>query len=130
MHIVDTNTVIYYFKGMGQVAQRLLARSPSEVMIPAIVLYELEVGTLRSSSPGKRRNQLKEFLEYVGVVPFGEAEAIAAAKLRSDLEDDGIGIGPLDTLIAGTALANSAVLVTHNVEEFSRVKELRIEDWF
>lgn len=130
MLIVDTNTVIYYFKGVGRVAQRLLARSPSEVMIPAVVLYELEVGTLRSSSPGKRRNQLREFLEYVGVVPFGAPEAIAAAQLRADLEEDGLGIGPLDTLIAGTALANSAVLVTHNVEEFSRVKGLRIEDWF
>lgn len=130
MLIVDTNTVIYYFKGVGRVAQRLLARSPTEVMIPAVVLYELEVGTLRSPSPGKRRTQLREFLEYVGIVPFGAAEAIAAAQLRADLEEDGRGIGPLDTLIAGTALANSAVLVTHNVEEFSRVRGLRIEDWF
>jgi predicted nucleic acid-binding protein len=26
--------------------------------------------------------------------------------------------------------ANAATLVTHNVKEFSRVKGLRVEDWF
>jgi tRNA(fMet)-specific endonuclease VapC len=36
----------------------------------------------------------------------------------------------LDTLIAGTALANGAILVTHNTSEFSRVADLRLEDWF
>jgi tRNA(fMet)-specific endonuclease VapC len=32
-------------------------------------------------------------------------------------------------LIAATALANDATVVTHNVKEFSKVKGLRIEDW-
>ncbi|HSY50604.1 MAG TPA: hypothetical protein VLC46_17500 [Thermoanaerobaculia bacterium] len=32
-------------------------------------------------------------------------------------------------LIAATARAHHAVLVTHNVREFSRVADLRLEDW-
>ena len=32
-------------------------------------------------------------------------------------------------LIAATALANEATLVTHNTNEFSRVKNLSIVDW-
>ena len=37
----------------------------------------------------------------------------------------------LDTnvIIAATALANDGILVTHNTDEFSRIKELVIEDW-
>lgn len=38
-------------------------------------------------------------------------------------------IGPNDLLIAATARAHRAVLVTHNVREFSRVADLRLEDW-
>jgi tRNA(fMet)-specific endonuclease VapC len=39
-------------------------------------------------------------------------------------------IGPLDTLIAATAIANQATLVTHNTQEFSRISGLVIDDWF
>jgi tRNA(fMet)-specific endonuclease VapC len=50
--------------------------------------------------------------------------------VRFDLERIGAKIGPLDTLIAGTALAHGATLVTHNTEEFSRISGLRLEDWY
>jgi tRNA(fMet)-specific endonuclease VapC len=36
----------------------------------------------------------------------------------------------MDTLIAGSAVARRATLVTHNVREFRRVKGLKIEDWY
>jgi tRNA(fMet)-specific endonuclease VapC len=32
-------------------------------------------------------------------------------------------------LIAAVALANNLILVTHNVHEFERIKDLKIEDW-
>jgi tRNA(fMet)-specific endonuclease VapC len=32
-------------------------------------------------------------------------------------------------MIAATALANGATLVTNNLKEFSRVAGLRLEDW-
>ena len=41
--------------------------------------------------------------------------------IRADLERQGTPIGPNDLLIAAIALANGAVLVTHNSREFSRV---------
>jgi tRNA(fMet)-specific endonuclease VapC len=130
MFVLDTNTLVFFFRGAGRVAERLLATPPSEVLLPAVVLYELEVGVLQSASPKRRREQLQELLDLVAVLPFGAREALAAARLRTELELGGRGIGPLDTLIAATALANTATLVTHNVKEFSRVKGLRVEDWF
>jgi tRNA(fMet)-specific endonuclease VapC len=45
------------------------------------------------------------------------------------LESKGLGIGPLDTLIAAHAIAIGAVLVTHNTKEFKRIGGLVIEDW-
>jgi tRNA(fMet)-specific endonuclease VapC len=45
------------------------------------------------------------------------------------LDRAGTPIGPNDLLIAATARVHRAVLVTHNVREFSRVAELRLEDW-
>lgn len=42
----------------------------------------------------------------------------------------GLPIGPHDVLIAATALAHGAILVTHDTEELARVHGLRLEDWY
>jgi tRNA(fMet)-specific endonuclease VapC len=130
VYALDTNSVIHFFQGKGQVADRLLAVPPSDVGLPAVVLYEIEVGIGRSASPERRRRQLSDLVAVVRLLPFGAAEARAAAQVRLRLERAGTPIGPLDTLIAGTALHHHATLVTHNVEEFARVEGLAIEDWF
>ena len=125
----DTNTLVYFFKGIGRVGERMLSTPPSDIVIPALVLYELEVGIAKSSSSGRRRAELDKVTEVVSILPFGRKEAQAAAAVRADLERIGKPIGPLDTLIAGTALANHATLVTHNTSEFGRVPNLEIIDW-
>ncbi|WP_197485167.1 type II toxin-antitoxin system VapC family toxin [Methylomonas koyamae] len=126
MYALDTNTVIYFFKGMGNVATHLFKLPPREIAIPAVVLYELQVGIAKSNSPEKRRNQLNE----LSVLPFTAHETAITARIRVALEKAGTPIGPLDTMIAGIALANQATLVTHNTKEFSRIDGLRLEDWF
>jgi len=127
----DTNTLIYFFKGQGNVAQHLLATPPTEIGISSIVLYELEVGIAKSKSPQKRRTQLKDFVALIHVIPFGSVEAQAAADIRAKLEKKGNPIGPYDVLIAASALANHCTLITHNKkEEFSRIEGLKVEDWF
>ena len=130
MYVLDTNSVVFFFKGEGRVAERLLAQKPAEVALPAIVLYELEVGVARSKSPARRRQQLNTLLDATRVIPFGPVEARAAARIRAQLEPSGQGIGPLDTLIAATALAARGTLVTHNTREFRRVRGLSVVDWY
>jgi tRNA(fMet)-specific endonuclease VapC len=130
MFALDTNTVIYFFKGDGRVQQRLLATAPSDVAIPAVVVYELEAGIVQSTQPAKRRAQLDELLEIVTVLPLDREAAAAAAEIEATLRGAGKPIGPMDTLIAGTAFASHATLVTRNTREFRRVRGLALEDWY
>lgn len=130
MFVLDTNTVIYFFKGSGNVPQNLLSKSPRDIGIPTIVLFELEVGIAKSRFPRKRIKQLQDLVAIVHVLPFGIKEARAAASIRAQLEEKGTGIGPYDILISGTALAQQATLVTHNTKEFSRIHKLQLEDWY
>lgn len=129
-YLLDTNTVIYFFKGMGHVAENLLKTAPKDIGIPAVVLYELEVGLGKSKAPAKRRKQLQTLVNLITIIPFDEKEAQSAARIRATLEKLGIPIGPLDNLIAGTALANECILVTHNSKEFKRIKGLKVVDWY
>jgi tRNA(fMet)-specific endonuclease VapC len=130
IYILDTNTLIYFFKGLGSVSKHLLAVPPKEIGIPSIVLFELEVGIAKSSSVKKRLNQLQDFLSIVQILPFSENEARSAAEIRVNLERKGTPIGPYDILIAATAISNQGILVTHNTKEFSRVRGLKLEDWY
>ena len=63
------------------------------------------------------------------IIPFDETCAAHYAKIRADLEQKGRTIGSNDYLIAATALAHGAVLVTNNVDEFKRVPGLSLECW-
>lgn len=127
---LDTNTVSYYLRDQGRVAQRLLEQSRTSIALPAVVAYELQYGAGRSAAPRSLLARLDDFLANVAVLPFDREAARASARVRLDLERVGSPIGPLDVLIAGSALAHRATLVTRNVAEFRRVAGLRVVDWY
>lgn len=130
MYLLDTNTVIYFFKGLGNISKNLLNVSPKDVSIPSIVVYELEVGIAKSNDSQKREEQLKRLLSQINIINFTQKEAIDSAKTRADLEKKGTPIGAMDVLIAGCAKANNLILVTRNTKEFERVENLRMVDWY
>jgi tRNA(fMet)-specific endonuclease VapC len=126
--LLDTNTLIYYLKGRESVVTKLENASPNEIAIPSIVVYEVEFGTLKHGSP-HRRAVIAELLANIDQVPFDGEAALESARIRIDLEARGMTIGPMDLVIAGTAVSRGAVLVTNNTKEFSRIKGLRLADW-
>jgi len=130
MYVLDTNTLIYFFKGKGSVAERLLREAPKDITIPAVVIFELQTGIAKSSSQKKRTEQLSALMNTVKILPFSTKEAQASATIRAQLEKKGTPIGPYDLLIAGTAVAHQSTLVSHNLSEFKRIKNLKTEDWF
>jgi tRNA(fMet)-specific endonuclease VapC len=130
MYALDTNTLIDYFKGQGQVAQNLTNVSAQEVSIPTIVLFELQVGIAKSTAPARRSRQLQQLVSRVTLLPFDQDAALYSASIRAQLEQQGTPIGQMDVLIAGTALSRQATLITHNVNEFARVPDLVIADWY
>ena len=130
MYVLDANVVLDYFRERGKVAANLLAIPPGEIALPAIAAYEIWVGVIGSQNPSRRRAQFEQFLAVVPVLEFDAATGRKAAELRHAMERKGEAIGPLDTLIAGTALAYDASLVTRNVREFARVPGLNVVNWY
>jgi tRNA(fMet)-specific endonuclease VapC len=62
-------------------------------------------------------------------LPFDDAAADQYARIRHALEQAGQRIGAHDLEIASIALAHDLTVVSHNVRVFSRVPDLRLEDW-
>jgi tRNA(fMet)-specific endonuclease VapC len=131
MLALDTNTISYFFRGEPCVVSRLLATPPSELAVPAIVAYELRYGLFRlgENAARSRLEALDQLPAPMTILDFDSGCASGAALLRCKLEAAGIPIGPHDLLIAATALAHGAALVSRNVREFSRVPGLEVVDW-
>ena len=127
--LLDTDTCIYALKQNERVLKVLLAKSRSEVGASVITEAELRSGAAKSSSPAKTLQLVENFLRPLTIIEFSSADAVVYAMVRARLERAGKPIGPLDTLIAGQAVARKLVLVSNNEREFARVSSLRLENW-
>lgn len=103
--------------------------SPKEIKISTIVKAELLLGAFKSRTRQKTTDKVEKFLRPFGIIDFTDKMAYEYAEIRKDLEQAGKKIGANDLLIAATVLYENATLVTHNLNEFQRVKNLKIEDW-
>jgi len=95
-----------------------------------MTVAELWFGAAKSSRPRSARESVDRFLSPFEILPFGVEAAADYAEIRKNLEKRSRPIGERDLLIAATARSRKLAVVTHNVREFSRVAELRVEDWY
>ena len=130
MFLLDTNLCIQLLNNRSaQIQDHFLQYSPEEIVLCSIVKMELLYGARRSQRIEANLQLLKRFFHPLQSLPFDDRCAEEAGQIRADLASQGSPIGPIDLLIAATARAHDAVLVTHNTKEFSRVTNLRLVDW-
>lgn len=127
---LDTNACIRVLNRSSEaLVAQLKAHDPSEIAVSSVVRAELVYGARRSRHVHRNLQVLERFLAPFQAVVFDQRCADHYGRIRTDLEGQGTPIGPNDLLIAATAQAHDALLVTANTREFSRIADLRIEDW-
>jgi tRNA(fMet)-specific endonuclease VapC len=128
-YLLDTDTCIYALKHDRRVLTMMLSRSRSDVSVSVITEGELRTGAAKSSAPVRTARLVDAFLAPIDILQFTSADAAVYARVRAQLERAGTPLGPLDTLIAGQAVARQLTLVSNNEREFRRVSGLRLENW-
>ena len=128
-YLLDTNILIAMSKERPGLAARLGSYLSSDILLSTVVLAELEFGIAKSTRQKGNREVFDALTQGFPIVPFDAAAAHQYGLLRASLEKRGQLIGPNDLMIAAQALALGVVLVTDNVDEFSRVQGLVIENW-
>ena len=126
MYLLDSDVCINVLRGREQEAYEWFRKtSIDEVRLPAMVEAELRLGALKGKSP-RNAQIIEDFLAPFAIMPFDSRCAKAYARIRADLEERGELIGPNDLVIAAIAVANDAILVTNNIREYKRIKDLRL----
>lgn len=129
-YLLDTNICIYIIKQKPQtVLERFQSLTLSDVGISSITVAELEYGICKSQQQERNRAALMQFLLPLEIVEFDQSAATIYGRIRSNLESRGLVIGSMDMLIAAHALSLNLILVTNNIQEFSRVSGLALENW-
>ncbi|TDR94567.1 type II toxin-antitoxin system VapC family toxin [Enterovirga rhinocerotis] len=126
-YLFDTNAVIALLRGHEQVDRLVRACTPDDIVLSAIVAYELHFGARKSARYAENDRRVRG-LGFT-VLDFTEEDARWAGDVRAKLEAAGTPIGPHDILIAGQALRRDLIVVTRNIREFQRVEGLAVEDW-
>ncbi len=129
-YLLDTDTLIYVFKRLGNCLARLTAQADSEIALSTINLFELEYGMGKSNNRIKMDSYVLNLRKRYAVLDFDLAASQQAGSVRALLHTQGTPIGPYDVQIAGIALSNNLTVVTRNTREFSRVPNLKVENWY
>jgi len=127
--MLDTNLCIRVLRDRPQGVRERFNLEAAHLCISTVTLGELLFGAEKSQRPAEARTQVESFAARLDVLPFDDAAAAHFAEIRADLERKGKLIGSYDLMIAGHARSRGLVVVTGDLDEFSRVDGLRSEDW-
>jgi tRNA(fMet)-specific endonuclease VapC len=131
MLLLDTNACITWIRGGNPDFQSRAISRPQAAggaVLCFVVRAEALFGAFRSQRQAQNLERTNALLAGIQSLPFDDEAAYRHALIRAELTLKGQLISPNDLLIAATALAHGAILVTHNTAEFSRVPGLSIED--
>lgn len=109
--------------------RKLQEHEVSDICVSSITRSELAYGIEVSPRRAKDENALRIFLRHIAVLDYPSDAAPHYAQIRAFLKTRGKIIGANDLLIAAHARCLGIILVTSNTREFSRIPDLKIENW-
>ncbi|BAZ11391.1 hypothetical protein NIES4071_32170 [Calothrix sp. NIES-4071] len=133
--ILDTDTLTLFQNRNPKILQRLNQINFQQVAVTTVTVEEQMRGWLdairQSSEPqrlvwgylGLRRGI--EFFNTIRILDFDQNASESYQKLKQAKTR----VGTQDLRIAAIAISNSATLVTRNSRDFSRIPNVKFEDW-
>lgn len=129
-YVLDANAAIAALNGVGSVRARLAAVPGTEVGIPIVAVAELLFGACKSRRREENLARIAALKRSVAVLPLSDRVAGLYGENRAALEARGIVKSDFDLVIACTALAQEATLVTSDRGLLDdSIPGLRAENW-
>ncbi|MDR2732812.1 MAG: type II toxin-antitoxin system VapC family toxin [Fibromonadaceae bacterium] len=127
-YLIDTNILIYWMKNKPDTLKKLLSNE-DDLAVSSISVAELIYGAKKSLYIEKNMQAAIKILSYFNIVDFSKDDAFEYGDIRAHLEKQGTPIGDHDIQIAAQARRLGLVVVTANIREFSRIRNLCVENW-
>ena len=114
--LLDSTLVIDHLRGVPEAVDRVrrILEDGDDPIVSEVVVCEVRAGLLAEAEP-----HLATFLEPIEFVQPGAETAMTAGRWRADLRRTGRTLALGDSLIAATAHAHDARVITRNVRDFA-----------
>jgi tRNA(fMet)-specific endonuclease VapC len=133
--ILDTDHVSLFQTGHPLITQRIQSIDPNLIAVTIVTVEEQMYGRLNRIRRAKSAEELRiaysnlnrtlAYFQTINVLDFDSKSADCYQEVISQK----IRVGTQDLKIAAIVLSHSAVIVTRNSRDFSKVPRLQIEDW-
>ncbi len=128
--IFDTSVLVALERGSHGLEILVAGRENEPFGISVVTVSELLHGVHRANSEKRRLTRgafVEKIIQTFPLYPFDLNAARIYAKLWANLAKKGVAIGAHDLMIASTAIALGFSVVTADVRDYGKVKEVSVE---
>lgn len=93
-----------------------------------ITYYEILSG-LKHRDANRQIENFLQFSQKNNIILLSQESVMISAEIYAESRKKGTPVDDIDLLIAGVAMANNLVLITHNQKHFGKVQGLELADW-
>jgi tRNA(fMet)-specific endonuclease VapC len=128
-YLLDTDTCIYFLNREKSIVSKMNVIPVNDMAISIITTAELQFGAFNSHKIAENMERIKYLRSIINIINLNMKITEEYAEIKSNLRKSGAPIDDFDILIGATAIVNNLMLVTNNVQHFSRIKNITIENW-
>lgn len=132
MYLFDTDAISQIIKKNPSIKfiRRLASVLPEQQFTTVITVGEMVYGAYKSNRALYFIEKLDKIIwPNIHILSFDEGAAKVYGRLRAEMEKKGITLGEPDMRIAAIAIHHGLIVVTGNTRHFSRIPELKLENW-
>jgi len=129
MFLLDTDTLIYAFKGLPVVLENIQIHADAPKALSVISYGELIYGAHKSSRESANLAKVHRLRDIFPIIETTTSIVECFGSIKADLSKKGITFDNFDLLIGSTAITCGYTLVTNNERHFKKIPDLKIANW-
>ncbi len=129
MFLLDTDIIIYSFKGMKTVVEQFRQHADVPKALSVISYGELIYGAHKSQQVNNNLAKVNRLREIFPIIDVSPAIMDCFGAIKAQLSKQGLTVDDFDLLIGATALTHGYTLVTNNEKHFAKIPDLDFVNW-
>jgi tRNA(fMet)-specific endonuclease VapC len=130
MYLLDTDTLIYSFKGNEKVIENIKNHADAPKALSVISYGELIYGAHKSAQVSSNLAKVHRLREILPIIDTTSSIMECYGSIKAELSKKGITVDDFDLLIGSTAITLGYTVVTNNEKHFKKIPDLKIVNWY